>query len=575
MQDDALSDGQLILLAGEAAFGRGVAYYQQGMVVDWHLSNTTVTATVEGSETYHVKLKLLKRGLEGSCDCPASEGIDFCKHCVAVALAYRSDRAEQQRLAQGNDSERIRGYLEQLDKTSLIDNLASLIDSDPYLHQRWLLRADSALGTLDHKALKKRITAALPLKRELYRYSQVKAYFANAEPTIETLTEQLPSLSPEKSLTLIDYALSRLSRVLESIDDSGGFRFPIEQQLQELHVQTLKQLAWPVDKQAKYLYDIISSGQEDTYAAIPSAYNDVLGEDGLAAYNALLQAELDKLPPLPANATWDTEYRYIRLTMPLMDHAKERRDIDAMLALYAKTASKPLDCLRAAQACVELGAWEHLPEWIERLRRLPKPQHQRFQIERQRLEIQLNLHQSKIEAAAKQLWALYQHTFCLDDYKWLCDIADAYQLEEDYRQQVTRWLKEQLITPKANGASTKAYAHVRYANCLLEIYLNEDDLPQALMLCETYQVDPSLLYQVARKAPPQASLPLYRRLAESHIQVTQNSHYQQAVKLLKELKGRLTTDAQHEAFTQLLNDLAHDFKAKRNFIKYLKEAFPQ
>ena len=37
-QDEAalLSDRQLILLAGEAAFGRGVAYFRQGQVLGWN-----------------------------------------------------------------------------------------------------------------------------------------------------------------------------------------------------------------------------------------------------------------------------------------------------------------------------------------------------------------------------------------------------------------------------------------------------------------------------------------------------------------------------------------------------------
>ncbi|MCK0713977.1 SWIM zinc finger domain-containing protein [Chromohalobacter sarecensis] len=70
------------------------------MVVGWNKQGATITADVEGSERYTVTLKLNKRGLDGGCDCPASEGIDFCKHCVAVALMYRAEQAEQARLAE-------------------------------------------------------------------------------------------------------------------------------------------------------------------------------------------------------------------------------------------------------------------------------------------------------------------------------------------------------------------------------------------------------------------------------------------------------------------------------------------
>ena len=34
-----------------------------------------------------VKLHYTQKGIEGSCDCLESDGIDFCQHCVAAALA--------------------------------------------------------------------------------------------------------------------------------------------------------------------------------------------------------------------------------------------------------------------------------------------------------------------------------------------------------------------------------------------------------------------------------------------------------------------------------------------------------
>ena len=59
-----LADRQLVVLAGEAAFGRGLDYYRQGMVLGWIKQGATITADVEGSERYTVTLKLSKRGLD-------------------------------------------------------------------------------------------------------------------------------------------------------------------------------------------------------------------------------------------------------------------------------------------------------------------------------------------------------------------------------------------------------------------------------------------------------------------------------------------------------------------------------
>lgn len=298
---ELLSDRQLAMLAGEVAFGRGLEYYREGMVVGWNREGATITADVEGSERYRVVLKPGKRGLAGGCDCPASEGIDFCKHCVATALAYRADQAKHSRLTEGNATDRIRAYLQQMDKASLVEALESLIDSDPVLRQQWSLWADAVLGVLgvlDRKALKKRITAAFPVNRDLYRYGQVSAYFARAEAVVEQLAEQAPQLPAEQCLKLVDYALSRLGRALETIDDSGGFRFHCDPTLQTLHVQTVTRLDWSPERLAAYLFEK-AFGDEDLYPKIPGAYAQALGEAGMAAYQARLQQAWDALPAPP------------------------------------------------------------------------------------------------------------------------------------------------------------------------------------------------------------------------------------------------------------------------------------
>ena len=573
MQQDErelLSDRQLAMLAGEAAFGRGLEYYHAGMVVGWNRKGATITADVEGSERYRVVLKLSKRGLEGGCNCPASEGIDFCKHCVATALAYRAEQAEQTRLTEGDATDRIRAYLQQMDKASLIESLESLIDSDPVLRQQWSLRSDAVLGVLDHKALKKRITVAFPVNRDLYRYGQVSAYFARAEAVVEQLAEQAPQLPAEQCLKLVDYALSRLGRALETIDDSGGFRFHCEATLQTLHVQTVTRLDWSPDRLAAYLFEK-AFGDEDLYPEIPGAYAQALGEAGMAAYHDHLQQAWDALPALPAGAGWSEEYPYLRLRRPLFERAEAAGDLPAMLALYQKTASQERDCLDAAELCIEHGAWDELETWLARAKRAMSKQHPLQQVERQRLEVRLLLHRGDVEAAAALQWDIYQQTQHLEDYRRLVAMADEHGLAIDYRQRARDWLVARLDkTPP----SPFAFAP-RAENSLLEIELFEGRLAEAQALCAERAVAPELLHQLAKTLKdPDESRPLYLRLVRHSVCQTNNRAYREGIALLQELKGSLATPAQEAAFEQALTQLRTEFKQKRNFIKWLNEAFP-
>ena len=565
-----LSDRQLVVLAGEAAFGRGVAYYRDGMVLGWSKQGTTITADVEGTQRYRVALKLSKRSLDGGCDCPASEGIDFCKHCVAVALAYRLDQAEQVRLTEGDSADRIHAYLQQMDKASLVETLQSLIESDPVLYQRWSLRADAVLGVLDHKVLKKRITAAFPINRELYRYGQVSAYFAQAESVVEQLAEQAPQLPAETCLALVDYALSRMDRALQTIDDSGGFRFHCEQILQTLHIETLKRLDWSPDKLAAYLYDKAFGGSEDIYPAIPDAYVEALGEAGMTAYHACLRQAWDNLPDLPERSDWSQQYRYIRLRHPLLQRAEAAGDLAAILALYRKTASEERDCLDAAERCIAHDAWDQVEAWLRRAEKASPGKFPHQQHERQRLEVQLHLHRGEAKAAVELLWQIYQDTQQLDDYRQLTELSSTYELPIDYRQHICDWLSAQL-----ENSPERPWAFApRPENSLLEIHLFENRLAEALTLCTERAVAPGLLLQLARAlGNPDESQLLYLRLIHSLVNNTDNKSYRQAIALMQELHGTLETPSQQQSFSLALAELRTRFKQKRNFIKWLNEAF--
>ncbi|MFD2665829.1 SWIM zinc finger family protein [Halomonas halophila] len=567
-----LSDRQLIRLAGEAAFGRGVAYYHEGMVVGWHQSGTTITADVEGGERYRVVLELSAQGLDGSCDCPASQGIDFCKHCVAVALSYRTNEAEQARLTEGDATDRIHAYLQQMDKSSLIEALQSLIEHDPILRQQWSLRADAVLGVLDIKTLKKRITAAFPVNRDLYRYEQVNAYFARAEAVVEQLAEQAPQLPADQCLTLVDYALSRMARALETVDDSGGFRFHCEHILHDLHVRTVRRLDWSPGQLAAYLYDKAFGGSEDSYPPIPDAYAEALGEAGMAAYHACLQRAWDDLPALPKESGWMVKYRYIRLRAPLLKLAEADGDLPAMLALYEKTASDEKDCLDAAKACIAHEAWDQLETWLARAKRATSQQNPHQQVERQRLEVRLYLQRGEGEAAAALLWDIYQHTRQLEDYRRLVTLADDRQLATDYRRCAHDWLVEGL-----DEESQRPFGWgPRMVDSLLEVYLFEGRLDEARALCAERAVMPALLHQLAQATKElDESLPLYLRLVRHEVQKTNNQAYRDGIALLQELDGRLDSASQRETFQDALIQLRTEFKPKRNFIKWLKEAFPE
>ena len=117
----ALTRQKLQELAGSRSYTAGLAYFQEGAVSALLVGENTMSAQVQGSQRYRVRLEFDKQGeLSGDCTCPYASDGNFCKHCVAVGLAWlRADEDPTASSAPVTVSS-IRAYLEARTKEQLI-----------------------------------------------------------------------------------------------------------------------------------------------------------------------------------------------------------------------------------------------------------------------------------------------------------------------------------------------------------------------------------------------------------------------------------------------------------------------
>lgn len=82
-------------LTDSPSFERGERYFREGRVGELTRQAGTIKATVSGTTPYEVRIFVRGDQLAYSCTCPsAGEGF-FCKHCVAVALAWLRSEPEE------------------------------------------------------------------------------------------------------------------------------------------------------------------------------------------------------------------------------------------------------------------------------------------------------------------------------------------------------------------------------------------------------------------------------------------------------------------------------------------------
>ncbi|WP_422137821.1 SWIM zinc finger family protein [Endozoicomonas sp. ALC020] len=560
-----ITDQQLVKLAGEKAFSRGKGYYQEGRVTDLTIRGQRISASVMGSEVYQVNLVYTQSALDGSCNCPASDGIDFCKHCVAVAMVLR-DKVSVPRVKKGAQAtDVLAAYLLQMPKEELVGHFVEMIDASRSVREHWLLKAETALGIMDRKTIRKRITAAIPYNRHYFRYAQVRQYFANVEQVLSNLEPPLKKLAATDQLALLDYAMSRIVRALETVDDSGGFRFEAVAQLQRMYVEAFASLNWSEASKAQHLLELLLKDEDEWHGRVPDDFSEVMTPECQKTFLEIARARWDELPRLKSD-NWRDRLIYDRLLSVLQVEPELENDYKTLIQLYKKIAMTEKDYLVIARCYLELDEHDEVHNYLDRAR-----QSSRFGESAEIHELQqlLLLKTGRSSEALQDVWEQFKESPTLSTFEYLQELSQDLNSQQDWRQKAIDWMKERVV-------STQGYLHHRVLNTLMMTFLAESDLESAWQLVTDAEPDVALLFELRKhfRQDGERSFALYGKLVEACLQKKTNNSYKEAVELMAECQQILTGLNQQQAFSHWFEELREKHKAKRNFIRFLGEAFP-
>ena len=133
---------------------RGVGYFEDGRVGSLMVDGGVIHARVAGNEDYRIQVWMERGQIEGECSCPMGDDGVFCKHCVAVGLAFLAGRAEyidgggavaakkrSSRQEKEITADHVRDYLAGQDKERLVELIMERLPWDDELRQKLFLRA--------------------------------------------------------------------------------------------------------------------------------------------------------------------------------------------------------------------------------------------------------------------------------------------------------------------------------------------------------------------------------------------------------------------------------------------------
>ena len=572
-----LSDSFIRRMAGSRYYERGVDYLRRGLVDSLTQSGNVIEATVNGTQDYAVRFSAYGQKFNFTCDCPIGESGEFCKHCVATALAWLASPAETPVLQKTGQSLRvttkdIEEALNAQDKETLAGWLLEWSEQDKSLRQRLSLIASLRKGPGAVVAqARKDLEKAIRIRG--YRdYDQVPVYAARVSSALEGLETLIKQGHAAAAIDLCEAAMKWLEAAIQNFDDSNGEATELMGRVADLHLLACEQAKPEPAPLGVRLFTLELSGQFGQWSDAAERYAHLLGDKGLAAFREAAAKAWEKVPTRTGHENSPNSERHYSLTYIMESLARQSGDIEQLVAVLERDLSYPNQYLRIADAYREAGHHDKALQWAERgmacypsregapLRLLAAEEFRRAERHADALHL---------------LWSEFRATPHLESYKLLEDFARSADDWEDWRDRALahlRRLAAEQSSAKNDSAATiqSLWEWNRCHSPLVEIFLHEGNLEEAWREAQTGGCRDDLWLQLAdqrAKTHPADSAAIYLSHGEKAIARANDGRYETAIHLLEKAAALMHSLGRGQEFEAQFEILRLQHKAKRKLQK--------
>jgi len=544
-------------LAGDKAFARGEAYYREGQVVLLSVEPERVLAQVAGTEDYRTKLTGHGEEIDGECSCPAFGEGGFCKHMVAVALAANAAGADAAADGAGALA-RMRDHLKAKGAGALVEMIMDLAERDPALFRKLDVAATAV--NADDKTVEARLRKAIDeatRTRGFVDYREAADWADGVESALDAVGDLVSAGRAGLALKLVGWAIGRIERAIEEVDDSDGHCGALLERARDIHLAAA--CAARPDPMA-LARDLFAREIGDGYGTFDGAvalYAGALGEEGLAEYRRLAAEAWAKLPPRAGGAHGRREYiaGYEPLKRILDFFAEREGEVDMRIALRAKDLSSPWSYLQLAEFCRAQGRVE------EALRRAEEGLWL-FEDDRpdERLvffAVDLLTQAGRTSDAEARLWGAFEKAPSLELYARLSKLGGTAA-----RRRVLEFLETRL------AEETRGQDH-HLSDLIVRILAQEKSFDEAWAAVRRHGASMGVKETLARASEathPSEAVDVYAARVDGLADVGGNSAYAEAAKLIARMAA-LRSAAEQAAYVAALKTR---FGRKRNLMKLLR-----
>ena len=557
-------------LAGEQYYERGLDYFENGNVASLHQDGTRIHGVVEGTDDYDVLLTAKEKTLDYRCSCPLGGDGEFCKHCVAVGLAWLEENAEKRKDQKKGASAKITNEdiakaLQQEDKETLVGWIIRWAEEDEAF-QRKVVRA--AARRFDSGGLiaqtKQALENALRVRR-FVEYRDMRAYAAGVQAVLDEIEDLLEQGHAAAVIELAEFGLGRFSAAVEKVDDSGGYMTELRERMRELHLAACTTDPPDPVVLGEKLFLLEWKSEWDEWHHSPERYAHVLRAEGLAALRKKADAEWAKLPPVTEGDNRFTGGHSSRLTTIMESLARQSGDVEAMVAVVARDLSMNYAYLRIAELYRKAGKHDKAMDWAQRgaaredgphsstLRLFVAEEHQRRGLHADALRI---------------VWVEFRQRPSCDSYKTLEKFARAAEEWDEWRGQAWALMR------RGPAEDTPKRYRVDDGSLAVEILLYEERVEDAWQAALAAGCGDDLWLALASRREaehPEDAAGVYLQQADRAIAKAPKNRYNSGVALLEKAGALLRSRGRGAEFDEHMQGLLMKYKLKKNLIKLVAE----
>ncbi|MCC6374360.1 MAG: hypothetical protein IT465_06060 [Moraxellaceae bacterium] len=599
--NNLLSIQQLKDYADYRSFERGQQYFRQGQVTVISTNEFKISANVSGTRIYQTSLWVKGKHLESSCTCEAFEDYCFCKHCVAVGLAWLAGEMPTDNV--GNVPKAVKDYVQQLSQQQLMDIVLQQASQNQQLLQQLLLSSHSILDSNTKLANYKKLIVKLAvlLRDNLNDYMDYYGEYLVNEDIIGQVQQFLDSLTlqinghPADVLALCEHAFeelyinnqdTELSECLLELDEQFTT-------LAELHCQAALIVKPEPIALAEKLFNYQIECDRQWFDDILTNYQQALGVQGCAHYTKLVeQAWQHYLNTRKPNENTSSESKVLpnqellaafgkvfstknivcydknhTLQAMMEELAESENNMDKLVSIKSQTLNYAGDYLAIAKCYEQANLPEQAIAWAE------QGFYRFYRDTDGSLRDYLIAHYLKTKQQAKAIclaWLAFEERPSLAKYQTLKEVSSQFDDWLGQRQRALALIEHQVKQPK----KTVWHSVSTYVDLLIDIALWENDLELAMAYSQKGEFSKAMgikLADAVSQYAPSFALALYKKHVNQLVPQTNNQAYEEAFKLVLKVGNILKQQKQTLAFSDYVAELSVNYKLKRNFMAMLKK----